>query len=56
MTSFMGYSVFLAKDWELPLSYMPFVTLTVLVLTGYEVYKYVNDPANQEEALEVKSC
>ena len=56
LTSFMGYSVFLAKDWELPLSYMPFVTLTVLVLTGYEVYKYVNDPANQEKALEVKSC
>ena len=57
LTSFMGYSVFLAKDWDLPLSYMPFVTLTVLVLTGYEVYKYINDPANQEEvSLEVKSC
>ena len=57
LTSFMGYSVFLAKDWDLPLSYMPFVTLTVLVLTGYEVYKYINDLANQEEvSLEVKSC
>ena len=56
LTSFMGYSVFLAKDWDLPLSYMPFVTLTVLVLTGYEVYKYINDPANQEVSLEVKSC
>ena len=34
------------------------ITLTVLFLTGYEVYKYVNDPANQEveKSLEVGSC
>ena len=57
LTSFMGYSIFLSKDFELPISYMPFVTLTVLFLTGYEVYKYINDPKNQEEQIaEVKSC
>ena len=58
LTSFMGYSIFLAKDWDLPITYMPFITLTVLFLTGYEVYKYVNDPANQEakKSLEVTSC
>ena len=58
LTSFMGYSIFLAQDWTLPIQYMPFITLTVLFLTGYEVYKYINDPANQdyEDTLEVKSC
>lgn len=58
LTSFMGYSIFLAKDWELPIQYMPFVSLAVLVAAGYEVYKYVNDPANQEteNTLEVKAC
>lgn len=50
LTSFMGYSIFVAQDWSLPIQYMPFITLTVLFLTGYEVYKYVNDPANQEVA------
>lgn len=54
LTSFMGYSMFLAKDWTLPLEYMPFVTLFVLFMTGYEVYKYLNDPKNQDqEAVEV---
>ena len=54
LTSFMGYSMFLAKDWTLPLEYMPFVTLFVLFMTGYEVYKYLNDPDNQDsEAVEV---
>ena len=48
LTSFMGYSIFIAQDWSLPIQYMPFITLTVLVLTGYEVYKYINDPENQE--------
>jgi hypothetical protein len=54
----MGYSIFLVKDFDLPITYMPFITLTVLFLTGYEVYKYVNDPANQEveKSLEVGSC
>lgn len=53
----MGYSVFLAQDWSLPLDYMPFITLAVLLGTGYEVYKYINEPANQDvEAVEVKSC
>ena len=57
LTVFMGYSIFLAKDFELPISYMPFVTLTVLFLTGYEVYRYINDPENQDEQIaEVKSC
>ena len=58
LTSFMGYSIFLVKDFDLPITYMPFITLTVLFLTGYEVYKYVNDPANQEveKSLEVGSC
>ena len=50
LTSFMGYSIFLAQDWTLPIQYMPFITLTVLFLTGYEVYKYVNNPVNQEVA------
>ena len=48
LTSFMGYSIFLAQDWTLPIQYMPFITLTVLFLTGYEVYNYVNAPENQE--------
>ena len=48
LTSFMGYSIFIAQDWSLPIQYMPFITLTVLFLTGYEVYKYINDPENQE--------
>ena len=48
LTSFMGYSIFIAQDWSLPIQYMPFITLTVLFLTGYEVYRYVNDPENQE--------
>ena len=54
----MGYSIFLAKDWELPIQYMPFITLAVLFGVGYEVYRYINDPANQEEEemLEVKVC
>ena len=58
LTSFMGYSIFLAKDWELPIQYMPFITLAVLFVVGYEVYRYINDPANQEEEemLEVKVC
>lgn len=57
LVAFMGYSVFLAQDWSLPLDYMPFITLAVLLGTGYEVYKYINDPANQDvEAVEVKSC
>ena len=57
LTVFMGYSIFLAKDFELPISYMPFITLTVLFLTGYEVYRYINDPENQDEQIaEVKSC
>ena len=58
LTSFMGYSIFLAKDWELPIQYMPFITLAVLFGVGYEVYRYINDPANQEEEemLEVKVC
>ncbi len=54
MIAFMGYSVFLVKDWTLPLDYMPFITLAVLIGTGYEVYKYINAPENQEEeAVEV---
>ena len=48
LTSFMGYSIFIAQDWTLPIQYMPFITLTVLFLTGYEVYKYINHPENQE--------
>ena len=58
LTSFMGYSIFLAQDWTLPIQYMPFITLTVLFLTGLEVYRYINDPANQdtENELEVKAC
>ena len=54
----MGYSIFLAQDWTLPIQYMPFITLTVLILTGLEVYRYINDPANQdtENTLEVKAC
>ena len=58
LTSFMGYSIFVAQDWSLPIQYMPFITLAVLFLTGYEVYKYVNDPENQDvEAIgEVASC
>ena len=57
LVAFMGYSVFLAQDWSLPLDYMPFINLAVLLGTGYEVYKYINDPANQEvEAVEVQSC
>lgn len=58
LTSFMGYSIFLAQDWSLPIQYMPFITLTVLFLTGYDVYRYVNDPANQEPTTipEVKAC
>ena len=50
LTSFMGYSIFLAQDWSLPIQYMPFITLTVLFLTGLEVYNYINDPENQEVA------
>lgn len=49
LVAFMGYSVFLVKDWTLPLDYMPFITLAVLVGTGYEVFKYMNDPKYQEE-------
>ena len=45
LTSFMGYSIFVAQNWSLPIQYMPFIALTVLFLTGYEVYKYVNDSA-----------
>lgn len=56
LTSFMGYSIFLAKDGTLPISYMPFLSLTVLFITGLEVYRYINDPANQEDAVEVKTC
>ena len=58
LTSFMGYSIFLAQDWTLPIQYMPFITLTVLFLTGLEVYRYINDPANQEteDTVEVKAC
>ena len=58
LTSFMGYSIFVAQDWSLPIQYMPFITLAVLFLTGYEVYKYINDPKNQDaEAVgEVASC
>ena len=57
LTSFMGYSIFVAQDWTLPIQYMPFITLAVLFGVGYEVYKYINDPANQEEnTLEVKAC
>ena len=50
LTSFMGYSIFVAQDWSLPIQYMPFITLTVLFLTGYEVYKYINELENQEVA------
>lgn len=50
LTSFMGYSIFLAQDWSLPIQYMPFITLAVLFLTGLEVYNYINDPKNQEVA------
>ena len=48
----------LSQDWELPIQYMPFITLAVLFGVGYEVYRYINDPANQEEEemLEVKVC
>lgn len=58
LTSFMGYSIFIAQDWSLPIQYMPFITLTVLFLTGYEVYQYLQDPKNQEteEIPEVKAC
>lgn len=58
LISFMGYSVFIARDWTLPLDYMPFITLAVLFGAGYEVYRYVNDPGNQEtkSAPEVKLC
>ena len=58
LTSFMGYSIFLAQDWTLPIQYMPFITLTVLFLTGLEVYRYINDPANQdtEDTMEVEAC
>ena len=58
LTSFMGYSIFLAQDWTLPIQYMPFITLAVLFGTGYEVYKYINDPANQdlEDGMGVKTC
>lgn len=56
LTSFMGYSIFLAQDWTLPISYMPFISLTTLFLTGLEVYRYINDPANQEDMMEVKAC
>lgn len=48
LTSFMGYSIFVAQDWTLPIEYMPFITLAVLFGVGYEVYRYINDPANQE--------
>ena len=50
LTSFMGYSIFLAQDWSLPIQYMPFITLAVLFLTGLDVYNYINDPKNQEVA------
>ncbi len=58
LTSFMGYSIFLAQDWSLPIQYMPFITLAVLFGVGYEVYRYINDPINQEleHTLEVKKC
>lgn len=58
LTSFMGYSIFLAQDWTLPIQYMPFITLAVLFGTGYEVYKYINNPANQdlEDGMGVKTC
>ncbi len=54
LVAFMGYSVFLAQDWSLPLDYMPFLTLAVLLGTGFEIYSYVNAPENQDqEAVEV---
>lgn len=56
LTSFMGYSIFLAQDWTLPISYMPFISLITLFLTGLEVYRYINDPANQEDTMEVQAC
>lgn len=56
LTTFMGYSMFLARDFSLPITYMPFISLAVLFLTGLEVYRYINDPANQEERPEVKTC
>lgn len=53
LTSFVGYSVYLSQNWELPLTYMAPVNLFVLINVGYLVYRYINDPANQ---LEVKPC
>lgn len=58
LVAFMGYSVFLVKDFTLPLDYMPIITLAVLVGLGYEVYKYINAPENQdtESTAEVNAC
>lgn len=56
LTSFMGYAIFLTKDTTLPISYMPFLSLAVLFITGLEVYRYINDPENQEADVEVKTC
>lgn len=58
LTTFMGYSIFIAEDWTLPIEYMPFITFGVLFGVGYEVYRYINDPANQdtEKIPEVQGC
>ncbi|MGN0334363.1 MAG: hypothetical protein ACI4DV_01695 [Lachnospiraceae bacterium] len=55
MASFMGYAMYLSRDFTLPLAAMAFVTLFVLVKLGLEVYAYVNAPENQETALEVNA-
>lgn len=58
LTSFIGYSMFLSGNWDLPLAYMAFVNLALLVNTGLLVYRYISDPKNQEKetAAEVTAC
>ncbi len=55
LASFMGYAMYLSRDFTLPLAAMSFVTLFVLIKLGIEVYHYVNDPENQESIPEVQT-
>lgn len=46
LTSYIGYAVYLSRNFELPLNYMALINLGLLIHVGYLVYRYITDPAN----------
>lgn len=53
LSSFMGYAMYLSRDFSLPIEGMAVISLIVLILLGILVYQYVSSEENQEKDPEV---